>query len=167
MIDCEGSNPCRIVAYGKWTDHVTSWVRVYEWMGAAFMHTGRYDEKYFSIRLAQVAQSAWAADVVPVNTRVSVAKHAVNEYLARFDYKSAIEICNGVLLWLSDTSKSSQRFPATQRDRWEALFESDVREGKALMHDLLGKSYEGAGLQADAEREYKIAQELRSRAYGR
>ncbi len=155
-LDCAMSAPCRIVASGKWTDPSGAWIRVYAWNGATLSETAD-SGLYVSRRLAKVAAEASAAEPQPVAYRVHLAKLAATLYQTRHEYDKATDLCRNVLSKLDDQGNSVEP-GGTQRP---ASLETDIRLGKADLHDLLGEVFDSAGRPSEAQAERRLAEDLR------
>jgi len=162
-LDCAAGRPCRVLAGGKWTDAAGAWVQVYEWLGTAFVETDKDADRYFSARLVKLAAAASEQAALPVPARVHMAELAATLYQNRHEYDQAIELCQAVLSRLENPASSAERpgvvVPGTGR---QPPLRSDISLGEADLHDLLGNAFGSAGRAADAQAEYRLAQDLRN-----
>lgn len=161
-LDCESGRACRIASFGKWTDQETSWVQVYEWRGSALAETGKDAGAYFSERLTRLGKSAATAEAMPVPLRTQLTSQAVQLYLDRHEPGQAVRLCEVVLSLLDDPARSAVRASLTAPASPAAMFQSDLREGKAVLHELLGKGYEALDRNEEAQVQYELAQALRA-----
>lgn len=160
-LDCSSRNPCKIVLYGKWTGQDNSWVQIYEWLGSEFVRTDRGTEPFLMNRVRELADTAVADWPQLIPARVTLAKQAAGLYLKYHQPDAAIALCRAVLSRLEDPERSIRRTNMMKPSMIEDVFQSDLRSGKAVLHELLGKSYEAQGQHSEAQLEYDLARSIR------
>jgi hypothetical protein len=144
----------RLVIYGKWNDQRSARVEVYEWSGSEFVETDKDADVYFFKRLDQIAATGTSSSPTVISNRVYRANLIVPLYLNRHRYQTAVALCQRLLSILDNPANSLRRPPGEFTVNPEAEFESELRSGKARIHELLADSYQAAGqiAKADAER---------------
>lgn len=159
-LDCVPEAGCRVVAYGKWTDITNCWVRTYDWTGVALIETDTDAARYTLSRTEELANTSKSSDPMPVFLRAADTSVAVAKYLDQHLPLAAIQLCKDVLQLLNDPSRSIKRTAATPESFQDEQFTEDLRRGTAIIHNLLGKSYEASGSPIQADTEFRLAAEL-------
>jgi len=163
-VDCQAGQPCRILAWGKWTDHSSAWVRVYGWNGRAYVPDESDAEEYARRKLVSLAEVASGTTKLPVFTRVSIARVAIDEYVYRKDYENAANLCEVALGRLNDRELSAPREFVNVPKRNDAQLTIDIETGKAQLHDLLGNAYQLMGRASDAMAQFEESVKIRQSA---
>jgi hypothetical protein len=161
-LECAQNRPCRIVAYGRWTDAGTSAVGVYEWLGTQFVRTDKDAETYFMARLRALAESASSEQPKTMSQRANDAIQAASLFLEHHQPEAAIALCKEVLSRLEDPTKTVRRKNGIDPSKIDEVFGSDLKRGMSAVHELLGKSYESTGHHREAQVEYDLAGKLKS-----
>jgi len=159
-LDCRRGSPCKIISYGKWVDHGSSTVDVYEKVGNSIVETDSAGE-YYDKKLAALADSAVSGDGLPVFRRVKLADQVAVEYVAQYRFESAIDVCNKVLALLGDPSKSVPRSVRSTISAQDPTLESDIREGTALVHEIMARIYSAENAPDEAAKQLSLAQAIR------
>jgi hypothetical protein len=113
-IGCSGTDACRLLAWGKWSDHGSAWVNVWSWNGRTYVRTGAEAEKYMDRKLGELGDEASSGKQLPVYLRVAVARLAAEEYTVRRDCEKALSLSRNVL---SRAGRSDAEFAADKRFR--------------------------------------------------
>lgn len=143
---CAGGKSCKLLAWGKWTDHNSSWVHVYIWNGQSFAQNDADAEGFLVKRLAELSMAATTEQPMPVFARVATARGAAEEYAMRHDYTQASDLYSAVLKRL-DSSAESQR--------------AEAERGKAEVHRLLDRMLQSMGRDSEARAQFSQAEAIK------
>ncbi len=101
VVCAEGKQPCRLLAWGKWTDETNATISVYEWNGWAFVRDDAAVNSYVENKLAALSREASLSRgnldsrrLYP-GMRVSIGRLVVARYLTLHESGAAMNAADG------------------------------------------------------------------------
>jgi hypothetical protein len=160
-IECvDSERDCRILAQGRWTERVRSWVEVFEWHGGVFARTDRDLDHYMLRQLDRLAAEATAVASAEVPMRAVILAHVVPMYLERGEFDRAITACKLAISRYDEDDSKALRSSARRREDTDQLLRL-LPGDKAAVMDLLGTAYRASGREAEAVVEFERAARTR------